>query len=178
MLVRGYVHQVVISCGSEVIARHKRSYDKGDFIFDPLHCLSLIERKVGGSLERLTIMWSPGCRVGNIAEPSTLKEAALLGGKAPTNTAGTIKAASTMRPTKIPNEIKTHFMADFIRWWAATPCVTHCSVPQRTRLDRGTNSSLPLSNLSRLRISSSRLPGKYNSIEVRMYRDATEDNII
>ena len=47
VLVRGYVHKVVISCGSEVIARHIRSYDKGDFVFDPLHYLSLIERKVG-----------------------------------------------------------------------------------------------------------------------------------
>ena len=47
VLVRGYVHEVVISCGSEVIGRHKRSYDKGDFIFDPLHYLSLIESKVG-----------------------------------------------------------------------------------------------------------------------------------
>jgi hypothetical protein len=47
VLVRGYVHQVVISCGSEVIARHQRSYDSEDLIFDPLHYLALIERKVG-----------------------------------------------------------------------------------------------------------------------------------
>lgn len=47
VLVRGYVHQVVISCGERVIARHRRSYDKDDFVFDPLHYLSLIERKVG-----------------------------------------------------------------------------------------------------------------------------------
>jgi transposase len=47
VLVRGYVHEVVISCGDKVIARHGRSYDKDDFVFDPLHYLSLIERKVG-----------------------------------------------------------------------------------------------------------------------------------
>jgi len=47
VLVRGYVHGVIISCGAEVIARHKRSYERGDFVFDPLHYLSLIERKVG-----------------------------------------------------------------------------------------------------------------------------------
>ena len=47
VLVRGYVHQVVISCGSEVIARHQRSYDSEDMIFDPLHYLALIERKIG-----------------------------------------------------------------------------------------------------------------------------------
>ena len=47
VLVRGYVHEVVISCGSEVIARHRRSYDRDDFVFDPLHYLPLLERKTG-----------------------------------------------------------------------------------------------------------------------------------
>ena len=45
VLVRGYVHEVVISCGSEVIARHRRSYDRDDFVFDPLHYLPLLEQK-------------------------------------------------------------------------------------------------------------------------------------
>ena len=39
VLVRGYVHDVVISCGAEVIARHPRSYERNDFLFDPLHYL-------------------------------------------------------------------------------------------------------------------------------------------
>ena len=47
VLVRGYVGEVVISCGSEVIARHRRSYDRDDFVFDPLHYLPLLERKTG-----------------------------------------------------------------------------------------------------------------------------------
>jgi transposase len=45
--VRGYVDRVEIACGTEVIARHIRSYDKGDMVFDPLHYLPLIERKIG-----------------------------------------------------------------------------------------------------------------------------------
>ncbi|MBC8159346.1 MAG: IS21 family transposase, partial [Alphaproteobacteria bacterium] len=45
--VRGYVHEVVIGCGSEVIARHSRSYDREDLIFDPIHYLPLLEKKVG-----------------------------------------------------------------------------------------------------------------------------------
>ncbi len=45
VLVRGYVHEVVISCGAEVIARHRRSYDRDDFVFDPLHYLPLLEKK-------------------------------------------------------------------------------------------------------------------------------------
>ena len=44
VLIRGYVDEVVISCGAEVIARHRRSYDSEDLIFDPLHYLPLIER--------------------------------------------------------------------------------------------------------------------------------------
>src|SRR5215469_6930217 len=46
VLVRGYVHQVVISCGAEVIARHPRSYEREDFVFDPLHYLALLEQKI------------------------------------------------------------------------------------------------------------------------------------
>jgi hypothetical protein len=46
VLVRGYVHDVVISCGADVIARHPRSYERDDFIFDPLHYLALIEQKI------------------------------------------------------------------------------------------------------------------------------------
>ena len=45
--VRGYVHDVVIGCGAEVIARHVRSYEKADMVFDPMHFLPLLEQKVG-----------------------------------------------------------------------------------------------------------------------------------
>ena len=47
VLVRGYVGQVVISCGSEIIARHPRSYDRDDFVYDSIHYLPLLERKAG-----------------------------------------------------------------------------------------------------------------------------------
>jgi transposase len=47
VLVKGYVDEVVIACGAEIIARHPRSYAREDFIFDPLHYLALLERKIG-----------------------------------------------------------------------------------------------------------------------------------
>ena len=47
VIVRGYVDQVVISCGSEVIAKHPRSYERDDFVYDPIHYLPLLERKTG-----------------------------------------------------------------------------------------------------------------------------------
>jgi transposase len=44
--VKGYVHEVVITCNNDVIARHKRSYEREAVIFDPLHYLALIEQKI------------------------------------------------------------------------------------------------------------------------------------
>ena len=45
--VKGYVDAVVIGCGGEIVARHPRCYDRDDIVFDPLHYLALIEKKVG-----------------------------------------------------------------------------------------------------------------------------------
>ena len=45
VLVKGYVAEVVISCGAEVIARHPRSYERDDFVFDPIHYLPLLEQQ-------------------------------------------------------------------------------------------------------------------------------------
>jgi transposase len=45
VLVKAFVHEVVICAGSEVIARHVRSYEREDMIFNPLHYLALLEHK-------------------------------------------------------------------------------------------------------------------------------------
>lgn len=45
--VRAYVHEVIIGCGGEIIARHPRSYDREDMVFDPVHYLPLLEQKIG-----------------------------------------------------------------------------------------------------------------------------------
>ncbi len=47
VMVKASVDEVVIAAGSEEIARHQRSYEAGDFVFDPLHYLPLLEHKVG-----------------------------------------------------------------------------------------------------------------------------------
>ena len=47
IVVKGYVDEVVITTGGEEIARHRRSYETADFIFNPLHYLPLLEQKVG-----------------------------------------------------------------------------------------------------------------------------------
>lgn len=44
--VRGYVDRVVIGCGGEIIARHPRCYEREDMIFDPVHYLPLLEKKI------------------------------------------------------------------------------------------------------------------------------------
>lgn len=43
--VKGYVYEVVVTCGSEVIAQHERSYDRETVVFDPLCYLALLEQK-------------------------------------------------------------------------------------------------------------------------------------
>ena len=45
VLVKAFVWEVVISCASEVIARHTRSYGREEMIFNPLHYLPLLEQK-------------------------------------------------------------------------------------------------------------------------------------
>jgi hypothetical protein len=47
VLVRGYVDRVDIFSGAETIARHVRSYEREDFVFDPLHYLALLEHTTG-----------------------------------------------------------------------------------------------------------------------------------
>ena len=44
--IRGYVDEVVIGCGGEIIARHPRCYEREDMVFDPVHYLPLIEQKI------------------------------------------------------------------------------------------------------------------------------------
>ena len=47
VVVKGSVDEVVIVCGSEEIARHRRSYDRDVLIFDPRQDGALLERKTG-----------------------------------------------------------------------------------------------------------------------------------
>jgi hypothetical protein len=47
VMVKAYVDDVVITSGGDEIARHQRSYEAADFVFDPLHYLALLEQKVG-----------------------------------------------------------------------------------------------------------------------------------
>jgi len=47
VVVKGFVDEVVILCGSKEIARHQRCYGEGVFVADPLHYLALIETKPG-----------------------------------------------------------------------------------------------------------------------------------
>jgi len=43
--VKGFVDRVVISHANQIIAEHPRSYADGDFVFNPLHYLALLEQK-------------------------------------------------------------------------------------------------------------------------------------
>ena len=45
--MKGFVDRVVIFCGAVEIARHPRSYQRGQFVFEPRHYLALLEQKPG-----------------------------------------------------------------------------------------------------------------------------------
>ena len=42
--IKGYVDRVEIALGAGIVARHRRSYVRGDVVYDPLHYLSLLEK--------------------------------------------------------------------------------------------------------------------------------------
>ena len=56
VMVKGYVDRVEITLGAEIVARHRRSYDRGDVVYDPLHYLSLLEKKPG-ALDQAAREW-------------------------------------------------------------------------------------------------------------------------
>ena len=63
--VRGYVHEVVIGCGAAIIARHPRSYDREDMVFDPIHYLPLLEQKIGALDQAAPLVgWSRSAQQG------------------------------------------------------------------------------------------------------------------
>ena len=45
VLVKAYVHRIVIALGHDVIAEHQRSYEREATVFNPLHYLALLEHK-------------------------------------------------------------------------------------------------------------------------------------
>ena len=47
VMVKGFVDEVVIVAGAEIIARHERIYGRNQFVFDPKHYLALLEQKPG-----------------------------------------------------------------------------------------------------------------------------------
>ncbi len=56
VLVKGSVDEVVIVCGSDEIARHRRSDERAVLIFEPRHYWALLERKPG-ALDHAAPRW-------------------------------------------------------------------------------------------------------------------------
>ena len=68
VLVRSYVDEVVFSCGSEVIARHHRSYERDDFVYDHIHYLPFLERKTGALDQAAPLQGGPARKVRHLAQ--------------------------------------------------------------------------------------------------------------
>ncbi len=63
LTVVGWIEDVRIACGGELVARHPRCWEKGQTTFDPTHYLALLERKPGAlDVARPLEDWKlPGC---------------------------------------------------------------------------------------------------------------------
>src|SRR3974390_860018 len=89
VLVKGYVHEVVIVCGSHAIAHHRRSYQREDMVFDPLHHLALLEtegrragsRRAGGGWGVARVLRPPAAVAGSATEQE--RQARVRAGAAP-----------------------------------------------------------------------------------------------
>jgi len=46
-LVKGYVQEVVIACGSEILCAAREKLRREELVFDPRHYLALLEQKAG-----------------------------------------------------------------------------------------------------------------------------------
>jgi hypothetical protein len=47
VMVKGFVEEVVIVVGAQIIAHHRRLHGRNQFVFDPRHYLALLEQKPG-----------------------------------------------------------------------------------------------------------------------------------
>src|SRR4051812_22001532 len=65
VMVKGFVDEVVIAAGAEIIARHERIYGRNQFVFDPKHYLALLERKPGALDQQ------PRCKAGTCPRRSS-----------------------------------------------------------------------------------------------------------
>ena len=107
VLVKGDVDAVVIVCGSDEIARHRRSYEREVLIFEPRHDLALLERKPG------TREYVQVCCGGSKTFSSTTSAAPSgtpcvwgRSGSMPSSTSCGV-ASTTGRPTSIWRSIRT-----------------------------------------------------------------------
>ena len=60
-VIKDFVDEVVILIANEQVARHMRSYERGGFVFEPLHSLALIEQKPG-ALDQAAPLQTRTCR--------------------------------------------------------------------------------------------------------------------
>ena len=141
VLVKAYVHRIVVVCGSEVIAEHTRSYEREASIYDPLHYLALLEHK-SRALDQAAPLagWQlPEC----FAQLRRLLEARLK-----KNAAREYIQVLRLLETFALDEV-THAIEDALRWNAISfDAVRHlllCRIERRPpRLDMANWPHLPL----------------------------------
>ena len=101
VLVKAFVQRVVIVSGCEVIAEHKRSYEREATIYDPLHYLALLEHK--------SRALGSGCPAGRLATAGVLCSTAPAAGGAALEAcslASTSRCCDCWRPSRLPRSLR------------------------------------------------------------------------
>jgi hypothetical protein len=102
VLVKAYVHHVVIVCGSEVIAEHRRSYEREATVYDPLHYLACSNTRAGSGPGRAA--WPDGsCPSASLNCAGCWRR-----GCASTPPASTSRCCGCWRPSLFPKKYRRH----------------------------------------------------------------------
>jgi transposase len=141
VLVKAYVHTVVICHGTEVIAKHVRSYERERLVFDPLHYLPLIERKVGSLDQAAPLMgWDLP------AEFATLRRLleARLAKTGAREYVGVLRLHEGFSPTQVHEAVCTALSLGAISYDGVKHCLLTALEGRPPRLDLAHYPHLPL----------------------------------
>ena len=145
VLVKGFVHEVVICAASEVIARHPRSYEREDMIFDPLHYLALLEQKPNALDQAAPLV---GWKLPEGVDELRRRMEARLGKKGKREFVQTLRLLETFKLAEVERAIDDALRMGTIAFDAVKHLLL-CRIEQRpARLDLENYPHLPLAQVA------------------------------
>lgn len=145
VLLKAFVWEIVIACGSELIAQHERSYGRAEMIFDPLHYLALLERK-----PRALDQAAPLARLHLPAEFAELRQQmeARLGQRGRREYVQVLRLLETFAPDEVSAAVRQALLLSAISFDAVKHLVL-CAIEQRPpKLDLANYPHLPVAEVA------------------------------